>query len=190
MRHGRPSSKRLHTPLKKFGSVMLMLRRILEYREAFAFSYGQSSQVDLQVLNPSVTKCPVAQNILEGLDPIMDTCILREAAESRLLSDGTSRCVTLTAELSKISQGAIVECCSRSLFFSSSEVFSQSLTKCWSEQARVTQRNNTPDPKRSSVEGVRSGEENPRFGDLAIAFAIEAYVKRSLLHQERDRRIT
>ncbi len=91
--------KSLQTPLKKrFGSILLMLKRILEYREAVTICYGQSSQVGLQVRNPSVTEWLVAQRVFECLMPIMDTCILNQATESWLLSDTISSCVTLTAK--------------------------------------------------------------------------------------------
>ncbi len=91
----------------RFRSILLMLKRILEYRKAVTICYGQSSQVDLQVRNPSVTEWLVAQRVFECLKPIMDACILNQATESWLLSDTISSCVTLTAKLSKISQDAI-----------------------------------------------------------------------------------
>ncbi len=91
----------------RFGSILLMLKRIIEYRDAVTICYGQSSQVDLQVRNPSVTDWHVAQRVFECLKPIMDTCILNQATESWLLSDTISSCVMLTAELSKIAQNAL-----------------------------------------------------------------------------------
>ncbi len=100
--------KRLYTPVKtRFRSILLMLKRILEYLEAVAICYGQSSQVDIEVRNPSVTEWLVAQRVFEYLKPIMDACILNQAMESWLLSDTTSSCVTLTAQLRTIYQDAI-----------------------------------------------------------------------------------
>ncbi len=45
--------------------------------------------------------------------------------------------------------------------------------------ARVTRLNNTPDPEGSCMVRERSDKKNPRFGNLAVASAIEAYVKPS-----------
>ncbi len=51
--------------------------------------------------------------------------------------------------------------------------------------ARVTQPNNTPDPKGSCTECIRPFKENPRVGHLAVASTVEAYVKRSFRHHEK-----
>ena len=100
--------KKLYSPVKsRFGSILLMLDRILEYRKAINICYGQSQEVDLQVRNPSVTEWHVAQRVFECLMPIMETCVLNQATESWLLSDTISSCVTLTARLTKISEDAL-----------------------------------------------------------------------------------
>ena len=65
--------KKLYAPVKmRFGSILLMLDRILEYRKAFGICYGQS-QVDLQLRNPSATEWHVAQRVFECLMPVMET---------------------------------------------------------------------------------------------------------------------
>ncbi len=100
--------KRLYTPVKtSFGSILLMLERIIEYRDAVNIWYGQSSQVDLQVRNSIVTEWHAVQRVFECLKPIMDTCIFNQAKESWLLSHTMSSCATLTAEPTKIAQDAL-----------------------------------------------------------------------------------
>ncbi len=55
---------------------------------------------------------------------------------------------------------------------------------------RVTQPNDSPDPKGSCMEYVRPVKEHYRFGNLAVASAVAAYVKRSFRHRERQKRST
>jgi hypothetical protein len=92
--------KRLYTPVPtRFGSVVLMLKMLIDYKEAVNLCYSTNPDATLRDRAPTFAEWEVATQVCQLLDPVLKCCIQNQGRKYWLLSDAIKSIVDVFIDL-------------------------------------------------------------------------------------------